>query len=216
MDWKVIIIGLIPLAVFILSTIFRSVEEARDNRKPRTPPDFPPQPARRRPGSELDRFLQESRQRRDKPPAEKPRQVEPSPPPVATPTLWPETSSPDPTPLAPRPDKTAARPTQPAPARKQKDPPARRAQPAIVAPSRPPATVEALPQHPAPPPAPALPTALPAPPPAPVNAARPAGSPALTRVLGLLRSGDGLAAAMILHEVFEPPLSKRHHRGKQG
>jgi hypothetical protein len=76
--------------------------------------------------------------------------------------------------------------------------------------------MESLPQLQALQPSPGLPTAMATPPPAPENAARPTGSPALTRVLGLLRSGDGLAAAMILHEVFEPPLSQRQRRGKRG
>jgi hypothetical protein len=90
-DWKVLIIGLIPLGVWILATIFRGIEDAREQEKPRPEPGERPLRTPRRPTSELDRFLEEARRRRDsspKRPAEPvlealpvPKPPEPAPPP---------------------------------------------------------------------------------------------------------------------------------------
>ena len=55
MDWPVLIIALIPIAVWILATIFRGVEEAQEKNRPRN--DGAQVKVPRRPAGELDRFL---------------------------------------------------------------------------------------------------------------------------------------------------------------
>ena len=63
MDWPVLIIALIPIAVWILATIFRGVEEAQEKNRPRN--DGAQVKVPRRPAGELDRFLDEARRRRE-------------------------------------------------------------------------------------------------------------------------------------------------------
>lgn len=175
MDWKVLIIGLIPLGVWILSTIFRGIEDAREQEKPRPAPGERPAPKTpRRPTSELDRFLDEARRRRDTSPK---RREEPilEAVPVAKP----------PAPPPPAPPRVEKRPPKPREVRKASQP-------------APTPYVNVVPvELPAPPPAPArLPPAHPP-------------SPALAKVVAMLRDRDAVTTAVVLREILDKPLSQR-------
>jgi hypothetical protein len=68
-DWRILLIPLIPLAIWIIWSIFRAREEARElelraqrDRERDRPP--PPAPKPRRQGTDLDRFRQEALARR--------------------------------------------------------------------------------------------------------------------------------------------------------
>jgi hypothetical protein len=197
-DWKLLIIPLIPLAVWIIATIFQSLGEQQEKEKEqerrRTPrpdgmPRGDPKPtAARRPGSDLDRFLQEARQRRtvsragrtelDRPPL---RQEAP-PPVVDVPVAVPvEVARPIPRPEPP-----------PAPVAE----PPRRVAP-IATPAPPP------PPEPAPPPRPVVvspTTAVPV-------------SPVVARLRALLRDRTSLQTAIALREVLDRPKCQRGGRG---
>src|SRR5579872_5684220 len=75
MHWEVLIIPLIALGVWILGTIFRTEEEKAKGR-PRRPGEGGGRSPQRRPTTELDRFLEEARRRREA--AERRQQPEPS------------------------------------------------------------------------------------------------------------------------------------------
>src|SRR5262249_53877723 len=65
MHWEVLIIPLIAIGVWVLSTIFKSVEDERQKERLRRGPGSQgggPRP--RRPVTDLDRFLEEARRRR--------------------------------------------------------------------------------------------------------------------------------------------------------
>lgn len=68
MDWRILLIPLIPLAIWIIATIFRSLESKKDEEQfePRRREAETPAPVaqRRQSASELDRFLQQAKQRR--------------------------------------------------------------------------------------------------------------------------------------------------------
>ncbi len=64
MKWEALIIPLIGLAVWILSTIFRGREEQQQERTRRPGTDRGAVRPPRRPATELDRFLEEARARR--------------------------------------------------------------------------------------------------------------------------------------------------------
>jgi hypothetical protein len=174
-DWKVLIIGLIPLGVWILSTIFRGIEDAREQEKqPRPAPGERPVKAPRRPSSELDRFLDEARRRREVSPK---RRAEPEPVLEALPVAKP----PEPPP-PPRVEKRAPSPSKARETRKAEPPP-----PVVV-----------------------LPVELPPPPPAPARLPpRSQPSPALAKVVGMLRDRNAVAMAVALREILDRPLSQR-------
>lgn len=164
MDWKVLVIGLIPLGVWILSTIFRGLEDAREQEKPQPAPGERPPRTPRRPSSELDRFLDEARKRREVSPK---RTVEPvlEALPVPKPSPPPRVEAPPPRPRKP---------------------------------------------EPAPPPVVVLPVELPPAPPAPARLPqRDQPSPALAKVVAMLRGRDAVATAVVLREILDRPLSQR-------
>ncbi len=192
MDWKLLIIPLIPLAVWIIATIFQSLGEQQQKEKEqerrRTPrpdarPRGEPKPAAARPGSDLDRFLQEARQRRtvsraaraepDRPPL---RQEAP-PPVVDVPVAVPvEVARP-----VPRPEPRPAPPPEPP----------RPAAP-VATPAPAPAAEPAVPQAPI--------VVLPTPPPV---------SPVVARLRALLRDRSSLQTAIALREVLDRPKCQR-------
>jgi hypothetical protein len=187
MPWHVLLILLIPVAVVILSSLFRTAEQKNRRERPgaevRTPP--------RRPTTDLDRFLEEARRRRQPPERrEVPDGTEVTLPAKPPPPQRPQRQVP---PVRPRearvpPRRTPvlmeeARPTSP---------PIPFAQPAAVA--------EAVP---------AKVSDVPPPPPAQTTTRQQGVSPVRRQVLQLLRAPRSAATAMVLHEVFGPPLCKR-------
>ncbi len=182
MDWPVLVIALIPVAVWILATIFRGVEEANEKNRPRPRGDGAQVKVPRRPSGELDRFLEEARRRRD--PAQKPRR-EPTPAEAALPERVP-----------PPVEKPAPRP----PARREEHRP--RTRPRVEIPIPAPPVVVVTTPAPAPEPVPPPPPPRLAAPPRPV-------SPVAKRLGAMLRDRDSLALAVILREVFDRPVSQR-------
>jgi hypothetical protein len=196
--WEIWLIILIPVAVSILSLLFRSAkEEPRRNGRPRpNPQDVPSGRPPRRSVSDIDQFLEEINRRRREA-AEKRKSGEPvvvavpAPPPVR----------PRPAPPVLRPARRVERERQPPRIREPLPPPER-----II-------ITEAVPL----PPSPAAPEWQP-PPPAeprhPPQGAKPTVvNPALAQVLPLLRSPQGLRSAIVLREIFDRPLCQR---GRQG
>jgi len=180
MHWEILIIPLIALGVWIIGTLFKSEDDKtkkvagrRGNMPGRTPPG-------RRGVTDLDRFLEEARRRRE---PEESRKVAPSPSraPVGRPPL-------------------RERPTR-------QPPPPRVATPVIVQEE---AVVLPVPRPVAPPPvaqpAASPPSAREAPPP-PAPAARP--SPIAQQVRSLLSKPQTAATAFVLREIFDRPLCKR-------
>jgi hypothetical protein len=197
-----ILILLVPLGVWILSSIFKSDDErpagraANGNRSP----------VQRRPVTDLERFLEEARRRREM--AGGRQQASPEPPRPA-----PQRER-RPTPL---PEQRQRVPQQP-PRRRQVEGPAPRT-------NRPPVLLEAVPEAlPVVTPvargeavrveatvepvasAAAMPVAAPTPPrPAP----RITTSPAVRHLAALLRSPQTAGTAIVLREVFDQPLCRR-------
>lgn len=209
MDWIKWLIPLIALAVYILSNMAKEREETRRPLRPLPPPLPPPKDTGDRPKrspSEVDRFLEEVRRRREE--TAKPAEVKPAAPrPVAE--RQPERPA-----VVERP-----RPQRPAPAEaltrpgssgkeepvKQQRPPAR----------RPAAGQEAIPVVQLAP----LPAAsILAPPPQPtpelgaLHLSMPqarAVSPAAKQLMELLKTPQTLRTAFLLREVFERPRCRR-------
>lgn len=199
--WEVLLILLVPLGVWILSSIFKG-EDQQPRSGTRANMEEKPQ---RRPVTDLDRFLEEARRRREAAQGGAPKAVVPA---------------------RPQPKPIAAREQRPAPERK----PASAAQPrpALRAPqpSRQPILLEAVPEvqvvarAPVPraeaPTIPASPPAMPPPPPPVAVVPRVVTpvklSPALARVTQMLSSPQAAAAAIVLREIFERPLCQRRRR----
>src|SRR5436190_7348054 len=79
--WEVLLILLVPVGVWVLSTLLRG--EEKQPPRGRTPAGGP-HPAQRRPVTDLDRFLEEARRRREA--AERrPRDTGTEPPPLPMP-----------------------------------------------------------------------------------------------------------------------------------
>ncbi|MFO0928065.1 MAG: hypothetical protein U0736_13680 [Gemmataceae bacterium] len=191
MNWAFWAIPLIGLAVWVLSTIFRDLDERmeKERRAKRETADAGGR-ARvpRQSNNELDRFLEEARRRRESAPkkrAEKPpRQQQP----VLT-----------------------AQPVDP-PRRKPMAAPVERPVPTM----KPAEEVQAVLATPAP-------TVTPPPSAAPVPAARTASRgeapprrppAAIAQLRNLLGDRNSLAAAFLLREVFDAPLSVRRRRDR--
>src|SRR5438874_2417353 len=193
------IVPVIAAGVFILGSLLRNREEERKQGR-RGPGDDAGQ-LRRRSSTDLDRFLEEARRRRqmgETPPAPPPRPVER---PVSRPRIE--------TPVTPQ----RRRPPQP---KAQPAATPRRASrpgiPQVIAVAEP--VLEAVPVLEHLPPslrAPPAPPSAPARPDAPTGAvvSRPTVSAPLAPVAALLRSPKGLRAAFVLQEVLGPPLSRR-------
>jgi hypothetical protein len=210
-NWEFFVIPLIALAVYILSAIFRSVEEAQE-KQPGKDAEGAPLRTPRRKTSELERFLEEARQRRD---GGKARQA----PATArrSPAMRREVEMPaKPKPAEPivtqpeRPGGTLERLGQPAP---------RGAEPARPAAERPGGTLERLGQPAATPVVAQADLSVSAPsdnlvsvPPA-VQQLQPT-SPLLIKLSGLLRDRSSLATAVLLREILNSPPSARRLGGR--
>ena len=188
MHWEILIIPLIALGVWILSTLFKGGEDERLKRGARRPGDLSGRMPPRRPVTDLDRFLEEARQRRE---AEERRQAPPPPPPIRTAIAR--------SPLRERPSQSREAPVaRPAPTaiRKGEVPVAI---PVARPVSRPPVAELVLLE----------PADEAAPPPAPptTRVARP--SPIVQQVRSLLSKPQTAGAAFVLREIFAPPLCRR-------
>jgi hypothetical protein len=206
-----ILILLVPLGVWIFSTIFKSDEE-RPGARPA--PGSRPAP-QRRPVTDLERFLEEARRRREVAERRQSEEAEKKARPVARSEARP----------IPPPERRAARPA-PAPQsrRSSVDAPLPRT-------SRPPVMLEAVaeaipaatparrvdPARPDAPPVAALPVAVPlaaiaveVTPAAPrdTSSAKPT-PPTLVHLARLLRSPRTAGAAIVLREIFDQPLCRR-------
>jgi hypothetical protein len=189
MHWEILIIPLIALGVWIIGTLFKSEDDKTKKAVGRRFP-YPPQngggrggvrtPPGRRGVTDLDRFLDEARRRRE---PEERRKAPPSP------SRAPE----------------ARPPLRERPTRQQ--PPPRPDTPVIVPEE---AVVLPVPRPIAPPPVAqpvaSPPLAREAPPP-PAPATRP--SPIAQQVRSLLSKSQTAATAFVLREIFDRPLCKR-------
>jgi len=193
MEWVYVLIVLVPLLVWVLSTIFRGADEAQ---APRRPPaaDGAPLAVPRRPANDLDRFLQDAQRRREKAARKMAEAAEEAPP------LFDLAPAPPPPPPAPPPA-----PKAPEPRPRVDEPRPRRERPLAE-------RAEARPA-PAPRPEPRSAQTAPAqlPPVAAIPSRRPAG-PVLARLAGLLRDRGSLAAGLMLREVLDRPLCQRRRR----
>jgi hypothetical protein len=196
MHWEILIIPLIALGVWILGTLFKG-EDERQKKDVRRPGNFSGRPPARRPVTDLDRFLEEARLRRE---AEEKRKAPPAPPPrppIARP------------PLSQRPPRQ--RETSPRPAR----PPIRIEEvPVAVPTSRPvaaPAVVEAVLAVPRPQPVAEAPSSPP-PSPVPTTTRDTRPSPILQQVRSLLSKPQTAGTAFVLREIFDRPLCMRRRR----
>jgi len=210
--WESLIIPLIALAVWILSTVFRGEEEQPKERPRRPGTEGRPRPPRRG-TTELDRFLEAARARRNKPIAKPDEQERPPQPEPVVLEAMPVEQPPEK--LRPRPSPIVERQPRPRPA-KASPPLAEPVRPPVAMPVGPPAQItrpSALPQVPVTetrtptqnppgesPPAPAM--IVP-----PTQARRP--SPAALKLLEMLKDKQTLAAAVMLREVFDRPLALR-------
>lgn len=191
MGWEVLIIPIIGVAVWIISTLIRGAEQAKD----------PERPAQRKPEkvTDLDRFLREVHRRRqgDEREEERPTRAEPrrEPPRRAAPrTARPQEEVPVALPVE---EVLTAQPASGAPVlRVHEAPPLPGA--SAEASGRPALRVHQVPRLPDMPPDTSA-RSLPQLPP----------SAALAGLKDLLRSREGLCKAMILQEVFGPPRSRR-------
>lgn len=185
MNWEVLIIPLIALGVWILSTIFRTFEEARELERPRggAVGDNKPSGAPKRTGNELDRFLEEARKRRE-PPVTKRR-------PEKAPAASPLDPAPVETPLPPKRSEPVRIVRRGGEASRRRVEPAA---PAAAPVPREPVKVE-LPEVP--------------PPVTPATMPRPAGSPLIKRVLGMLNDREGVKVAFLLREILDRPVGQR-------
>jgi hypothetical protein len=209
-----VLVLLVPLGVWVFSTIFRGNNERQAPR-----PGSAPRPSSpRRPVTDLDRFLEEARRRREA--AERgqtvssepvsrpapPREVRPAPPVERRPVR----ANP---PVRRRNVETA--PPRPARAPVMLEPVAEAPTPSfppprVEAPRPEPVRVEASPPPPAPPasqPAAAALTPMPRP-----AGSRRAQSPMLVQLADLLRSPRAAGTAVVLKEIFDRPLSQRRRR----
>jgi hypothetical protein len=195
MLWHVLLILLIPVAVVIVATVFNA-----GNKKPPSRGDGENSGRSRRPATDLDRFLEDARRRRE---AAERRQAPPRPPAAEL--------------VQPRP-RPAARPTPvhppvqtPVPLRNQPVPP-------VALPVSPPKIVVA---EEAPPPVRTLEAARltaradeakQAPPPSPPPAGtvrRENVSPTLRQLTQLLRSPRTAGTAIVLREILDQPVCRR-------
>ena len=192
MHWELLIIPLIAVGVWVLGTVFRGAEDERQKALRQRRPGGP-RPPQRRPATDLDRFLEEARRRREA-------AARPAPPP--RPAVEPrpaEPRAPERRPLRQRePERPTAVTRRPEPLPPPAPPEAivavRRAEPVVEA--RPAVVVEAAP----PPPAPAV---------VQVRARTASAAAIQDQVAALLRSPQAAGAAFVLQEILGPPLCRR-------
>jgi hypothetical protein len=217
MEWVKFVVPLIAVAVWILANLARAPKEPPRppaRRPPVPPPDVQGKQAPPSPPTDVDRFLQEVARRRKE--AAERRQAGPSelaplgreepkadkpPPPVAVPVEV----VPAPRRLAPR-ERLPEKKSKPRSAETSRDIPE-------VRPVRSQPRVLEVVQVPAPPPpGPVAPP--PGPPPAPTADANPGQvtPTAASQVLALLANQATLPVCFLMHEIFQPPLSRRPSR----
>ena len=218
MNWELLIVPLIALGVWILTSIFRGAEEAKDQPRQPAPGATPPS----RPASELDRFLEEARRRRDKaqaPPA--PEEVPLAMPVAVLPPVAPP-PRPEPKPRKREPQVTSSpRKREPAPAsssRATNEPLMARIEdrPSFVNPASAQANpMMALPTNMETPSLPTLPSPTMNTPATANDQSRRDASPLRAALSSMLRDRKSLATAFILHEILDKPLCMRRE-GKAG
>jgi hypothetical protein len=211
MNWAVWLILLIPVAVSILSLLFKSKEEPKRDGRLRPPPTARPGgPTRpgRRPVSDIDQFLEEINRRRREA-AERRRPTEPT----AAPTPPPIVERPAPPP--PIPQREPLRPVPVPPPRLPRRPERERPLPTRIRerPLQPEPVLVAEPVPPPPPPAPPAPPAPAVPAVLGTYVVTRPPSPALTQLVTMLRSPQSLRTAILLREIFDPPVSRRAGQG---
>jgi hypothetical protein len=205
-NWEVLIIPLIALAVWILGTIFRGLEEQKERDRPARNPDeggrvtVPP----RRPATDLDRFLDEARRRRESSPRRKPQPAE-----AHRPERTVEPAADIPAPPRPR-ERAPARPRPAAAPRPQVEPHAPTADVQVSLPVEAPVVVVKM-TEPAPPPTPAPPLPVPvlAPPPAPPTLSSRQPSPVLARLREAMKDRSALITGIMLSEILARPVCER-------
>jgi hypothetical protein len=185
MHWEILIIPLIALGVWIIGTLFKS-EDDKTKKGIRSRDGFPARAPGRRPVTDLDRFLEEARRRREA-------EERPTPRPVPPPARVPVTRPP-----------LRERPLRPREAPRLAPPPVPKEEVVVAVPMPRP-----IPPPPVAEPTPAPPLALESlvlPSSAPASA-RPA--PVLQQVRSLLSKPQTAASAFVLREIFDRPLCKR-------
>ncbi|MGH7171822.1 MAG: hypothetical protein ACRELG_16215 [Gemmataceae bacterium] len=180
MHWEILIIPLIALGVWILGTLFKSGEDDKIKKGIRRPGNVSGRGSSRRPVTDLDRFLEEARRRREAEERPKP----PSPPAPARPKTPRAPQRPAPPRETPRVAATVIRGAEVPLARPVAQP--ARAEPVVVASTRD---------------AP-LPTA-------PTTTRPTQASPILQQVHSLLSKPRTAGTAFVLREIFDRPLSMR-------
>jgi hypothetical protein len=236
MHWEVLIIPLIAVAVWLLGTIFRGAEEERQRNRARRPGEGARPP--RRPVTDLDRFLEEARRRRE---AVESAPKKPNPFEEARPSLpfgSPPSGGSSPVRVAPpvqrAREQQPARPPEPRPREAgtySAPPPVRRpATPPAPPPLRgpvplpSPAGARTVPEPEPPVPVRVVSEALvearidlasqglpPAPPPPGLLPTR-GPSPVLAQVAALLRTPQSAGVAFVLREILDKPLCQRGRR----
>jgi hypothetical protein len=193
MHWEILIIPLIALGVWILGTLFKGEDERlkKNVRRPNGPPRRPPP---RRPVTDLDRFLEEARLRRE---AEERRKAPPPPPPR------PSISRPPLSERPPRQRETPQRPVRPT-IRIEEIPVALPADRPVAVP----VVAEAVLVAPRPKPATETPSST-SPPAIPIATCETRLSPLLQQVRSLLSKPQTAGTAFVLREIFDRPLCRR-------
>lgn len=201
-NWIKLLVPLIALAVWILSNMAKNREEPRRNQRSPTPPDMDSPPRPRRAPTDVDRFLEEVRRRRESGEKKSPPLLREAPAsreqtrsrpvsgPVAEPVVRPHrpapTSEEGPKQRSPR--RSAAQEAVPV-AKIVSPPPLPQLTPAQVAEQ---ASIAALGQ--------------------PGQMAAKDVSPAIKQLFGLLKSPQTMQTAVLLREILEAPRCRRRHR----
>jgi hypothetical protein len=183
MHWEILIIPLIALGVWILGTLFKTGEDDKTKKNLRRPGGVSGRGSGRRPVTDLDRFLEEARRRREV-------EERPKPPPSAP--VRPTTPRPSQRPALQR----ETPPVAPPVARRVEAPPVVSVARPVAQPARAEPVLVAAPTRDEPPPAPTV-----------TRPTQP--SPILLQVRSLLSKPQTAGAAFVLREIFDRPLSLR-------
>lgn len=195
MAWEILVVPLIALGVWILGTLFKGEDDRTKRGAARRPGGAPGRGQARRPVTDLDRFLDEARRRRE---MEERRKKAPTPPPRPTESRPPLRERPAPRPTPPRsvpsrqdvPDAISV----PRPAPVPPPPPVREV------------VIETIPVVPLPQP---VIEAAPPPPPAPAKVRQEIPSPIAQQVRALLSKRQTAGAAFVLREILDRPRCMR-------
>jgi hypothetical protein len=185
-QWEVLVVLVIALGVWIVSTLFKTDETPKGQQQPRRPGGGPGYSSSSRPPvTDLNQFLADARRRREDGEGRRMPAPAPQPRPAPRAVAQPARSRPPGT----QPSRQRPKPSPvPVPVQVLPDP-----EPAALAAQ---AAAEAL--------APARPTAPP-----PPAKAKQEPSPIIKQVLGLLREPQSAGTAFVLREVLDAPLSRR-------